>query len=441
MSVPSQDQVCPYFRRHSEAEAVRDLPNIANQCVALDTPLAIDLQYQLSTCMSAAQAWTGCSQYVIATAAEKRAAESVMPIPPAGEDQGPDTIEEPEAIPPLEAQAAHQQRSRFEVLPVKGAAGRPGSSGVTRTWWWFTSGLSPRFLSCALIVALVPIVALVMIALFLARSGSPGAGQPTATSALAFLTNTVAPGPTTALPVNSNPTELPSPSPVPPTDTALVVIPTEPQPSETPSLVPSPTAMLAVTSTETAATPTATVVPTLTPSPTPTSTQPPTQSPTQQPASTATRRPTATATRRPTPTATQVAMRFAAPVLQTPSDQQNFSEGEPILLQWQPVGTLGSNEFYVVTLAYSHSGATWYDDVPWTKDTQWLASQHEYLLDLSDDGRFVWSVQVTRQLGVDAGGRPTGPAVSPMSGQRTFTWTTSGGGGGGGNETPEPPPP
>jgi hypothetical protein len=135
-------------------------------------------------------------------------------------------------------------------------------------------------------------------------------------------------------------------------------------------------------------------------------------------------------------------MRFGAPVLQTPSDQQNFSEGEPILLQWQPVGTLGTNEFYVVTLAYNHSGATWYDDVPWTKDTQWQASNHEYLLGLSDDGRFVWSVQVTRQLGVDAGGRPTGPAVSPMSDQRTFTWTASGGGGGdGGDKTPEPPPP
>jgi hypothetical protein len=136
-------------------------------------------------------------------------------------------------------------------------------------------------------------------------------------------------------------------------------------------------------------------------------------------------------------------MRFPAPVLQTPSDGQNFSEGEPIPLQWQPVGTLGADEFYVVTLAYTHFGETWYDEVPWTKNTQWLASEHEYLLDLSDDGRFVWSVQVVRQTDVDAAGQPSGTAVSPMSDQRTFTWTASGGGGGGGggSNTPEPPPP
>jgi hypothetical protein len=136
-------------------------------------------------------------------------------------------------------------------------------------------------------------------------------------------------------------------------------------------------------------------------------------------------------------------MRFPAPSLKAPIDGKNFSEGEPIPLEWEPVGTLGPSEFYQVTLAYTHSGATWYDEVPWTKNTQWMVSEHEYLLDLSDDGRFVWSVQVARQTGVDAAGKPTGSTVSPMSGQRAFTWSASsgGGGGGGGEKTPEPPPP
>ena len=122
-----------------------------------------------------------------------------------------------------------------------------------------------------------------------------------------------------------------------------------------------------------------------------------------------------------------------------PPDGVSFSQDAEIVLEWQPLAGLPADGYYVIMVVYSHRGETWYDEVPWTQNTQWLASEHEYLLGLSDDGRFVWSVQVVRQTGVDAAGRPKGTEVSPMSDQRTFTWTASGGGGGG--NTPEPPPP
>jgi hypothetical protein len=99
------------------------------------------------------------------------------------------------------------------------------------------------------------------------------------------------------------------------------------------------------------------------------------------------------------------------------------------------VGTLGANAYYVVFLAYQHSsGAVWYDETPWLKDTRWLASDHDYLLDFSVDGVFTWSVQVLRNP-VYEGGKPTGTPLSPMSAQRTFVWKRGGGG------TPESPPP
>jgi hypothetical protein len=132
MSATSEGQVCPYFRRYYDAEPLRDLPNIANQCLALDTAIAIDLQYQLNTCMSTARAWTSCSQYVVATAAQGRAAAPVTPITPADEDERPEALEETEALPEAEAQTDHQPRSRFEVLPVAGIAGGPGSSRMAR---------------------------------------------------------------------------------------------------------------------------------------------------------------------------------------------------------------------------------------------------------------------------------------------------------------------
>lgn len=108
-------------------------------------------------------------------------------------------------------------------------------------------------------------------------------------------------------------------------------------------------------------------------------------------------------------------------------------------MAWQPVGSLPADAYYAVTVAYVHNGVEWYDEVPWTRGTSWTMSEHSYLLDLSDDGQFRWSVQVVRQTGVGADGKPTGLSLSAPSAVRTLIWRRPSGGGGGG--TPPPPPP
>jgi hypothetical protein len=113
-----------------------------------------------------------------------------------------------------------------------------------------------------------------------------------------------------------------------------------------------------------------------------------------------------------------------------PPDGQKFPGDAEIVLSWQSVGQLPANVYYVITVAYSHFEETWYDETPWTKNTSWTLSEHRYLLDLSDDGQFRWSVQVMRQ--------PAGIAVSPMSEVRTLIWRTEGGGP---SKPPTPPPP
>ena len=102
----------------------------------------------------------------------------------------------------------------------------------------------------------------------------------------------------------------------------------------------------------------------------------------------------------------------------------------------EPGGELPADGYYVITLAYSHLGATWYDEVPWTRDTSWLLSEHRYLIDLADNGVMTWSVQVMVKTGEDADGNPIGAAVSPSSEQWQLTWRASSG-----KKATAPPPP
>jgi hypothetical protein len=88
-----------------------------------------------------------------------------------------------------------------------------------------------------------------------------------------------------------------------------------------------------------------------------------------------------------------------------------------------------------------HLGETWYDKVPWTQDTSWTLTEHSYLLDLSDDGQFRWSVQVMRQTGVDANGNPTGVPLSAPSEVWTLIWRRASDGGVGTPTIPPPLPP
>jgi hypothetical protein len=116
-----------------------------------------------------------------------------------------------------------------------------------------------------------------------------------------------------------------------------------------------------------------------------------------------------------------------------------YSSRDAIVLEWQSVGQLAADEYYVPTVAYLRFGETWYDETPWTKELSWTMSDHGYLLDLSDNGQFRWAVRVMRRTGVNDKGKPEGTARSPMSEVRTLEWKRSGGGGEPG--TPEPPPP
>jgi len=170
--------------------------------------------------------------------------------------------------------------------------------------------------------------------------------------------------------------------------------------------------------------------PTHTPSPFPTSTTAPTPSPMPSP------RPTPTRTPRPSAPPAQ----SPAPSLRAPADGSVFSENDEITLSWSPVGPLSAEVYFEITVAYLHRGETWYDEAPWTKETRWTLSDHAYLLDLSDDGEFRWSVRVMQKTGVDTKERPVGDPLSPMSDEWTLIWRRSGGGGPGATPTKEIPP-
>ena len=111
------------------------------------------------------------------------------------------------------------------------------------------------------------------------------------------------------------------------------------------------------------------------------------------------------------------------------------------MLSWQPLAGLPASGQYVVTVSYIHLGATWYDKVPWTRETSWTLSDHSYLLDLSDDGWFQWSVQAMLQTGVDSQGDPVGVALSPPSEVWSLRWMRATDGGPSSPATPTVPPP
>jgi serine/threonine protein kinase len=209
--------------------------------------------------------------------------------------------------------------------------------------------------------------------------------------------------------------------------------------SQAPS--PSPSATRLPTFTPSASPPpkpTATVLQTVTAAPTgeATATGTATRAPTRTPTRTPTRRPP---TSTPEPAAS--GQEYPAPILAGPADGAVFTSDQRVELSWRPVGQLADEEHYKITVAYAHQGQTWYDEVPWTRDTNWLLSEHRYLLDLCDDGRYRWSVQIVRRTGVDADGKPVGTPLSPASEERTLTWqlaSDGGGGNGGGATTPAP---
>ena len=125
------------------------------------------------------------------------------------------------------------------------------------------------------------------------------------------------------------------------------------------------------------------------------------------------------------------------PELLGPADGREFAAEDEVVLNWQSVGTLPAEAYYVVTVAFQHLGDTWYDEIPWLRETSWTLSEHDYLVELSDDAKFLWSVQVMMRTGQDAEGNPAGVAISPSSETRTLLWHRPTGS----VPTPAPPPP
>jgi hypothetical protein len=143
----------------------------------------------------------------------------------------------------------------------------------------------------------------------------------------------------------------------------------------------------------------------------------------------------------PQPTAT-ANVALPAPVLIAPADGAEFTTSSEIDLAWRPVAGLPVDAFYVITVAYAHQGETWYDEVPWTRDTNWTLTEHDYLLELSDDGWFRWSVQVVRRTGIGADGSPEGVTLGEPSATWRLKWNPpSSGDGKPKSGTPPVPPP
>ena len=141
------------------------------------------------------------------------------------------------------------------------------------------------------------------------------------------------------------------------------------------------------------------------------------------------RPPTATLAPPPTPTAVQEtrgaapvsAPAYAAPQLLAPEDGTAFKGPDAeIRLEWTSVGTLGTDDYYVVITDFPHEGETW-RDWQWTKDTYLIVPR--YLYDLfTGSRRAEWRVAVWRRTGTKPDGTWDGVPISGDSGVRSYTW-------------------
>jgi hypothetical protein len=319
------------------------------------------------------------------------------------------------------------------IGPGRGAAKRPIMAGTpipkaVRTRTPAVKGPTRRRVP-AWIWALGSLAVLVVVVgLMLALSGAGGKGTPPPASTSTLRATTESFAATAAIPSASDGGQLSTQGKTPRGPTATLASTSTPLPTSSPTWTPPPPPTRTPMPTRTAA-------PTRTPAYAPTSTS----MPTSRPQST---KPLPTVTQKPKPTANNA--QYPAPLLSSPPDGQDFTEGDTIMLTWKPVGTLAPDAYYVITVAYTPASApdqTWLDETPWIKDTQWALSEHSYLPGLSADDQFRWSVQVMRKTGTDAQGKPTGTPLSPMSEVRMLTWKAAAKGGNeGGGEGPSPKP-
>jgi hypothetical protein len=386
---------CPFLGMWDDPRIPYDFATPANCCHSTKRPHSIEASYQTSTCLSTD--WTECPRYKAATG------------PGAGQHN--------------EVAAGRAAARRWP--PVWELLGAAILGALVLAWLYLLTHLGE-----AGGAVLSPTLASTERTQVLASDSrsSPTASQTPSITPTTRTTATATPEP----PTDTAIAPLPMDTPVPPTDMATLRPPTDTPvaPTDTATAPPPTDTLVAPTDTPTRRPPTDTPVPpTESPLP-PTNTLAPTPSSTPVPSPRPTR-----------PPATPTDVTFPAPILLAPLNRYVFSEEDEIALAWLPVGSLPADVFYVPTVSYSHQGATWTDETPWTQNTRWTFSEHRYLLDLSDDGLFYWTVQVMRKTGEDENGRPVGRPVSPMSEERFFGWKYGSGRGPSPTATKEPPAP
>lgn len=129
------------------------------------------------------------------------------------------------------------------------------------------------------------------------------------------------------------------------------------------------------------------------------------------------------ATPGPSPTPT-LPPPYAAPALLLPADGAPFTGTNPITLQWASVGTLATNELYMVTIEDVTAG----DDtreVAYVTDTKYIVPAG---LRPKDNvvHIFRWRVSVVRQTGTEANGDPLYTSAGAVSTSRVFSWLSTG---------------
>jgi hypothetical protein len=82
------------------------------------------------------------------------------------------------------------------------------------------------------------------------------------------------------------------------------------------------------------------------------------------------------------------------------------------ILRWE-AGGLEPDEYYVLTIKFTHEEQTWSNTV-WVKETTWTVPDYFGPLH-SSSGKYFGSVVIIRQVGIDLSGNPIGEPISKPS--------------------------
>jgi len=99
-----------------------------------------------------------------------------------------------------------------------------------------------------------------------------------------------------------------------------------------------------------------------------------------------------------------------------------FGQGDPIWLEWEPVGPLAENELYGVSLRFvGLDGQIIYDGAWVEGETKWLVPKEDFDKAHRQERAFQWDVTVVRKI-VNPDGTTRGENISPTSETWVFYW-------------------